>query len=95
MSNRTASQARNTAETKIKLSLNLDGSGKSSIATRIPFFDHMLTLFSKHSLCDLEIIADGDIEVDYHHTVEDVGIVLGSCIKEALSDKKGIYRYLT
>ncbi|MGC6435327.1 MAG: imidazoleglycerol-phosphate dehydratase, partial [Verrucomicrobiales bacterium] len=54
---------------------------------------HMLTLFSKHSLCDLEIIADGDIEVDYHHTVEDVGIVLGSCIKEALRDKKGIYRY--
>nr|MBR9810998.1 imidazoleglycerol-phosphate dehydratase [bacterium] len=68
MSKRTASQARNTAETKIKLSLNLDGSGKSSIATRIPFFDHMLTLFSRHSLIDLNLQVDGDVEVDFHHT---------------------------
>ena len=93
MSNRTASQARNTAETKIKLSLDLDGSGKSSIATRIPFFDHMLTLFSRHSLIDLNIEVDGDVEVDFHHTVEDTGIVLGECIKTAMGDKDGIRRY--
>ena len=93
MSDRTASQERNTAETKIKLRLNLDGSGKSSIATGIPFFDHMLTLFSRHSLIDLEVEVDGDIEVDFHHTVEDTGIVLGECLKEALGDKAGIRRY--
>ena len=93
MSNRTASQARNTAETKIKLSLDLDGSGKSSIATRIPFFDHMLTLFSRHSLIDLNVEVDGDVEVDFHHTVEDTGIVLGECIKTAMGDKDGIRRY--
>jgi imidazoleglycerol-phosphate dehydratase len=93
MSKRTASQARNTAETKIKLSLNLDGSGKSSIATRIPFFDHMLTLFSRHSLIDLNLQVDGDVEVDFHHTVEDTGIVLGECIKTAMGDKDGIRRY--
>ncbi len=93
MSDRTASQERNTAETKIKLHLNLDGSGKSSIATGIPFFDHMLTLFSRHSLIDLEVEVDGDIEVDFHHTVEDTGIVLGECLKEALGDKAGIRRY--
>ncbi|MFT6861581.1 MAG: imidazoleglycerol-phosphate dehydratase [Akkermansiaceae bacterium] len=93
MSDRTASQERNTAETKIKLRLNLDGSGKSSIATGIPFFDHMLTLFSRHSLIDLDVEVDGDIEVDFHHTVEDTGIVLGECLKEALGDKAGIRRY--
>ena len=93
MSDRTASQERNTAETKIKLRLNLDGSGKSSIATGIPFFDHMLTLFSRHSLIDLEVEVDGDVEVDFHHTVEDTGIVLGECLKEALGDKAGIRRY--
>ncbi|MDB4265296.1 imidazoleglycerol-phosphate dehydratase HisB [bacterium] len=93
MSERTASQERNTAETKIKLALNLDGSGKSTIATGVPFFDHMLTLFSRHSLIDLQIEVDGDIEVDFHHTVEDTAIVLGECLKEALGDKSGIRRY--
>ncbi len=93
MSERTASQERNTAETKIKLSLDLDGSGKSTIETGVPFFDHMLTLFSRHSLIDLQIEVDGDIEVDFHHTVEDTAIVLGECLKDALGDKSGIRRY--
>ncbi|SHK04408.1 imidazoleglycerol-phosphate dehydratase [Rubritalea squalenifaciens DSM 18772] len=90
---RKASQQRDTAETKIKLSLNLDGTGESKIETGIPFFDHMLTLFSRHSLIDLDVYVDGDVEVDFHHTVEDTGIVLGECIKAALGDKKGIRRY--
>ena len=90
---RKASQNRETAETKIFAELNIDGSGDSNVDTGIPFFDHMLTLFARHSLCDLNISAEGDIEVDYHHTVEDVGIVLGSCFKEALGDKCGISRY--
>jgi len=93
MNKRTASQDRQTAETSISLSINLDGSGKSDISTGIPFFDHMLTLLSKHSLIDLTVKAIGDIEVDAHHTVEDTGIVLGSCIRQALGDKKGIRRY--
>ena len=90
---RTSSQARKTAETEIQLSLNLDGSGQGKINTGIPFFDHMLTLFSRHSLIDLNVTVNGDIEVDFHHTVEDTGIVLGECIREALGDKKGIQRY--
>ena len=90
---RKASQNRETAETKIFAELNIDGSGDSNVDTGIPFLDHMLTLFARHSLCDLNISAEGDIEVDYHHTVEDVGIVLGSCFKEALGDKCGISRY--
>ena len=90
---RKASQQRDTAETKIKLNLNLDGTGESKIETGIPFFDHMLTLFSRHSLIDLDVYVDGDVEVDFHHTVEDTGIVLGECIKAALGDKKGIRRY--
>lgn len=93
MSERCASRERDTAETKIKMSLNLDGEGKSSIDTGIPFFDHMLTLFSRHSLIDLDLKVDGDIEVDFHHTVEDTGIVLGECLKDALGDKSGIRRY--
>lgn len=93
MSQRTASQQRNTAETKINLSLNLDGAGENSIKTGIPFFDHMLNLFSRHSLIDLEVEVDGDVEVDFHHTVEDTGIVLGECLREALGDKRGIRRY--
>ena len=93
MSARTASQNRNTAETKIQLSLNLDGDGTSKINTGVPFFDHMLTLFSRHSLIDLDVTVDGDVEVDFHHTVEDTGIVIGECIKEALGDKSGIRRY--
>lgn len=84
---------RNTAETQIKLYVNIDGSGVSEISTGIPFFDHMLTLFSRHGLFDLKVKATGDIEVDYHHTVEDVGIALGSAFKEALGKKVGIRRY--
>ncbi|MEM9080040.1 MAG: imidazoleglycerol-phosphate dehydratase HisB [Verrucomicrobiota bacterium] len=90
---REASIQRNTAETKISLALNLDGTGQSSIETGHPFFDHMLTLFSKHSLIDLEVKVEGDIEVDAHHTVEDTGIVLGDAIREALGNKAGIQRY--
>ncbi|NBV80055.1 MAG: imidazoleglycerol-phosphate dehydratase, partial [Verrucomicrobia bacterium] len=78
---RQATIRRDTAETKIALSVNLDGTGVSEISTGIAFFDHMLTLFSRHALIDLKVKADGDTEVDYHHTVEDVGIVLGSAIK--------------
>jgi imidazoleglycerol-phosphate dehydratase len=90
---RTSTIERKTAETQVSISIDLDGSGKSEIDTGIPFFDHMLTLFAKHSLCDLTVKAAGDIEVDYHHTVEDVGIVLGQCCKAALGDKSGIVRY--
>jgi len=90
---RIATIERNTAETRISMSINLDGSGKYTVDTGIPFFDHMLCLFSKHGLFDLELKADGDIEVDYHHTVEDAGIVLGEAIKKALGDKLGIRRY--
>lgn len=90
---RTSSITRNTEETKIKLTLNLDGKGESKIETGCGFFDHMLTLFSKHSKIDLEVTCDGDVNVDYHHTVEDIGIVLGKAILEALGDKKGINRY--
>ena len=71
----------------------MDGSGDSQIGTGVPFFDHMLTLFSKHSLIDLEADAEGDIEVDFHHTVEDTGIVIGQCLRHALGDKRGIVRY--
>ena len=84
---------RETKETKITLKLGLDGTGKSSIDTGIPFLDHMLELFSRHGLFDLEIKAEGDIQVDYHHTVEDIGIVLGQAVKEAVGDKAGINRY--
>ncbi len=90
---RQTSRSRKTAETSIELSLDLDGSGISSIDTGIPFFDHMLTLFSKHGLFDLSIKAEGDIEVDFHHTVEDTGITLGEVMKEALGTKEGIRRY--
>lgn len=84
---------RRTNETKIQLDLRLDGKGTSQIATKIPFFDHMLTLFARHSLTDLTIAADGDIEVDFHHTVEDTGIALGQAFTKALGDKRGIRRY--
>ena len=90
---RTSTINRNTEETKINLTLNLDGKGESKIDTKCGFFDHMLTLFSKHSKIDLEVLCNGDVNVDYHHTVEDVGIVLGKAILEALGDKKGINRY--
>ncbi|MBS4024619.1 MAG: imidazoleglycerol-phosphate dehydratase, partial [Clostridia bacterium] len=85
--------SRKTSETAISLSINLDGRGTSTIQTGIGFFDHMLTLMAKHGLFDLELRVAGDLEVDGHHTVEDVGIVLGQAIKEALGDKAGIKRY--
>jgi imidazoleglycerol-phosphate dehydratase len=90
---RTATHSRKTAETAIELRIDLDGSGTSKIATGIPFFDHMLTLFSKHGLFDLELAVEGDIEVDFHHTIEDTGIVLGNSMREALGTKEGIRRY--
>jgi imidazoleglycerol-phosphate dehydratase len=90
---RIASIERETKETNIRASLNVDGSGKSEIDTGVPFFDHMLTLFAAHGLFDLEVSASGDVDVDYHHTVEDVGIVLGQLFKDAIGDKKGMRRY--
>ena len=90
---RTANIERETKETKIELKINLDGTGVSKIETGIPFFDHMLTQISTHGLIDIDLVAKGDIEVDSHHTVEDVGICLGLALKEALGDKKGINRY--
>jgi imidazoleglycerol-phosphate dehydratase len=90
---RQAKLVRNTRETQISIRLNLDGTGKSSVKTGVAFLDHMLDLFARHSLSDLDIKAKGDLEVDYHHLVEDLGIALGECVKHALGDKKGICRY--
>ncbi|MFG6474783.1 imidazoleglycerol-phosphate dehydratase HisB [Microbacterium sp. P06] len=90
---RTASMRRATSESSVELELNLDGSGESSIDTSVPFFDHMLTAFAKHSLTDLTVRATGDTHIDAHHTVEDVSIVLGTAIRQALGDKAGISRY--
>ncbi len=90
---RTASIERNTKETRIALSLNLDGSGEGTIDTGIGFFNHMLELLKKHALIDLDVKASGDIDVDYHHTVEDVGLVFGQALNQALGDRRGIVRY--
>jgi imidazoleglycerol-phosphate dehydratase len=90
---RRATIKRKTTETDISLSINIDGKGTSAVKTGIPFFDHMLTLFSKHGLIDLKIKAKGDIEVDFHHTVEDIGLCLGEALKKALGKKAGIKRY--
>lgn len=90
---RTAKLARSTSESSIDLSLNLDGTGQSQIDTTVPFFDHLLTAFSKHSLVDLTVKASGDTHIDVHHTVEDIGITLGAAIKQALGDKAGISRF--
>jgi len=90
---RTAKIERKTKETDIKVSLNIDGGGTYAIDTSIPFLDHMLSLMSKHGLFDVKIKAKGDIDVDYHHTIEDVGIVVGKALKQALGDMKGITRY--
>ena len=90
---RIASRERNTKETRVRIELALDGAGEARVDTGIPFFDHMLTLFARHGLFDLTVEARGDIEVDYHHTVEDVGIVLGDVLKNALGEKRGIRRY--
>ncbi|MEY3624669.1 MAG: imidazoleglycerol-phosphate dehydratase HisB [Actinomycetota bacterium] len=91
--NRIAKLSRQTSESSIELELNLDGSGVSHIDTGVPFFDHMLTALSKHSLIDLRVAAKGDIEIDAHHTVEDTAIVFGQALKQALGDKAGIGRY--
>ena len=90
---RNARIQRQTAETKIELEVNLDGSGLSQIQTGVGFFDHMLTLLAKHAAIDLTVKADGDLHVDQHHTVEDVGICFGQAVKQALGDKAGIRRY--
>ena len=93
MEKRIATVERKTQETNIKVSINLDGSGVSSVSTGIGFFDHMLQGFAKHGFYDIDVTVSGDIEVDGHHTVEDTGIVLGQAIAKALGDKKGIKRY--
>ena len=90
---RIAKIERNTQETQISLEINLDGGGNYSVDTQIPFFDHMLSLFARHGLFDLNLKSRGDVDVDYHHSVEDVGIVLGQAVKCALADKLGINRY--
>lgn len=93
MSERTASIERNTAETQISIQINLDGSGRSHIETGVPFFDHMLDQVARHGLIDLDITARGDLHIDAHHTVEDVGITLGMAAARAIGDKTGIRRY--
>ena len=93
MKNRSSTIKRHTLETQISIRLNLDGKGKSSVKTGIPFFDHMLTLFAKHATVDLELRCHGDLDVDAHHTVEDCGIALGQAMALALGDKRGIRRY--
>lgn len=95
MRSRQAKLKRKTKETSITIDLQVDGAGKSSIHTGVPFFDHMLTLFAKHAVLDLKLRCDGDLEVDAHHTVEDCGIALGQAFIRALGDKKGIRRYGT
>lgn len=93
MKNRKAEIERNTKETQIKLSVDLDGKGEYDVDTGIPFLNHMLELFARHGLFDLKIRAHGDIDIDYHHTVEDLGIVLGEAVKAAVGDKAGMNRY--
>src|SRR5215469_9476561 len=95
MKPRQATVQRVTKETRIRLKLNVDGRGKSSIKTGVPFFDHMLTLFGKHAVMDIDLRCDGDLDVDAHHTVEDCGLALGQAFQQALGDKKGIRRYGT
>ncbi|WP_423923716.1 imidazoleglycerol-phosphate dehydratase HisB [Frigoribacterium sp. 2-23] len=90
---RRASLSRETSESSIALALDLDGTGTSSIESSVPFFDHLLTALSKHSLIDLDVKASGDTHIDVHHTVEDIGITFGTALKEALGDKRGISRY--
>ena len=90
---RSARITRETSESSIDLAIDLDGSGKADIVTTVPFFDHLLTAFAKHALVDLTVKAQGDVEIDVHHTVEDTGIALGTAIKQALGDKAGIARF--
>jgi imidazoleglycerol-phosphate dehydratase len=93
MTNRTATIQRETSESSIQLTVDLDGKGLADVQSSVPFFDHLLTAFAKHSLTDLKVRASGDVEIDVHHTVEDVGIVLGQAIRSALGDKSGISRF--
>ncbi len=93
MAERKASIERNTLETQIKVSVNLDGTGVGSFATGLPFLDHMLDQVARHGMIDIEVDATGDLEIDAHHTVEDIGITLGQAFKEAVGDKKGLCRY--
>lgn len=93
MTQRTAAVERNTLETQIQIKINLDGSGQANLATGVPFLDHMLDQIARHGLIDLDINAQGDHQIDDHHTVEDVGITLGQAVAKALGDKKGIWRY--
>lgn len=93
MDPRTARVERNTLETQIKISLNLDGTGKARFVTGVPFLDHMLDQIARHGLIDIEVDAQGDLEIDAHHTVEDIGITLGQAFAQAVGDKKGIVRY--
>ncbi len=90
---RTATIARNTAETQITVSVNLDGTGKARLETGVPFLDHMLDQIARHGLVDLDIVAKGDLHIDAHHTVEDIGITLGQAVAKAVGDRKGIRRY--
>src|SRR5499433_4148997 len=90
---RTGKTERKTKETNISIALNLDGSGQAEVDTGMPFFDHMLDIFTRHGLFDIKVKAKGDIEVDYHHTVEDVGLALGQAFKDALGEKAGIRRF--
>src|SRR5690606_29209963 len=91
--NRRAEVSRDTAETRIRVAIDLDGTGRQSLATGVPFLDHMIDQIARHGLVDLEIAADGDLHIDAHHTVEDVGITLGQAFARAIGDKKGIRRY--
>lgn len=93
MDKRTAQVERNTLETQIKVSINLDGTGVSSFSTGVPFLDHMLDQIARHGLIDIDVTAKGDLEIDAHHTVEDIGITLGQAIAKAVGDKKGMVRY--
>jgi len=93
MSDRTASVSRKTLETDIQITVNLDGSGRATLNTGVPFFDHMLDQIARHGLIDLTITAQGDLAIDAHHTVEDVGITLGQAVAKAVGDRRGIYRY--
>ena len=93
MSPRTATVERNTLETQVRVRINLDGTGEANLQTGVPFFDHMLHQIARHGLIDLDIVANGDLQIDAHHTVEDVGITLGQALREAIGDKRGILRY--
>lgn len=93
MAARTASIERNTLETQVRIDINLDGSGQADLQTGVPFFNHMLEQIARHGMLDLTIQAEGDLEIDAHHTVEDVGITLGQALREAVGDKRGILRY--